>query len=896
MMSTDNNNTPHNDHRKFDGRMYAAALAYYGLPTDYKRTFKQKTLTDWNTGEVLCGKDGKPRTTLVACKAAQESAQGNAVWVQVNQTFEGAALNTSGDYKYPKKAANSDIQMIKNITTDFEYPQKPSVAHGIGRALAHYIVSQGLAAEELPVEESGAGCHIVLPIPTIETTPETAELWNKAVYEVVKTHIQPEFDRLVKAAGILMDMGGFDISRVLSSPGTWRPYRPDKHDCDALKSGYLRRWLTPYGDGRYPERHECEKLATLIRDAYVRLTEEAQKPKEAYRSIQGHTTPATNPQTWIKDYASNHPITDRSALFHSLVSATYLKFGEDAVFAAEGQINELSGQKYNGRLRAEIERSLVKTVKEQQRPTVIINRQLPEMVKDALDALMSVESDTPTIFVRANHLIKVTKDKKRRTPIILEMGTSELRSALSRSADYYRLKEKNDVLIRVPVTPPKDIVESIVSPEDPSQWPFPVLDAIVSIPVMRPDGTILHTPGYDPQTQLYYQPTPDIAHCTIPSTPTQEDARAAAAKLHHVFAEFPYTTQADRANALAAVLTPFIRQTMHDQDHVPIGILDAASPGTGKSMHASIISILATGSPMSAFPAPDSDEEWDKKIFSELLEGNTMICIDNINGVLQSTKLDIVLTNHIYRGRVLGRSQMVGVENRATWLATGNNVKLGGDLPDRCYWIRMVAATSNPEEREFEIKDLMGYVKAHRVELIEAILTMIRAWYMAGKPKDKSLRPFRTYTHWSHTVGSILHFAGVEGFLTDRKERQSSQDSDRKEWTVFLRAWYNHYGDRAITLKEFKSDCKIENDVFSDKKNAGSDAGSDLFFSLPEDYREIMREGKKNFSQVFGKALQARSERRYGDENFYLKREDNTRTNTAAWRVFAGSAGSAGSV
>jgi hypothetical protein len=368
MMSTDINNTPHSDHRKFDGRMYAAALAYYGLPTDYKRTFKQKTLTDRNTGEILRGKDGKPRTTLVACKAAQESAQGNAVWVQVNRTFEGAAFNTSGDYKYPKKAANSDIQMIKNITTDFEYPPNPSIAHGIGRALAHYIVSQGLAAEELPVEESGAGCHIVLPIPTIETTPETAELWNKAVYEVVKTHIQPEFDRLVKAAGIVMDMGGFDISRVLSSPGTWRPYRPDKHDCDALKSGYLRRWLSPYVDGRYPERKENEKLATLIRDAYKRLTEEAQKLKEA-PTTQRRTTITGDPQLWIHDYASNHPNTDRSALFHSLVSATYLKFGEGTVFAVEEQINELSGQKYNGRLRAEIERSLASVAKEQQVPT-----------------------------------------------------------------------------------------------------------------------------------------------------------------------------------------------------------------------------------------------------------------------------------------------------------------------------------------------------------------------------------------------------------------------------------------------------------------------------------------------------------------------------------------------
>lgn len=876
--------------RKFDSKMYAAALAYYGLPADYNRTFKQKIIVDKTTGEPLCDKNGKPKTTLISCKAAQESFAGNAVWVQINQTFEGAALNGSGEYRYPKKAKNEDIQWIENISSDFEYPPDPSIAYQIGLELAQYLVSQGLAADGLPVEDSGAGCHIVLPIPAIETTPETAKRWNDAVAEVVNTSIKPAFKRLIDQAGIEMDLEGFDISRVLSAPGTWRPYRPDKQDCDALKEGYSRRWLTPYTDDQYPERKECEKLAELIREAYTRLELSATLPNTTPREKRVSTNTG-DPLQWITEYATNNPKPDRSTLFYSLVNATYQEFGEDAVYEFDETINKLSGEKYNGRLREEIKRSLARVM--QRKPEVIINRQLPEMVKDALNALMLVERDNPTIFVRANRLIKVARDKKQWTPIILEMGTSELRSALSRTAQYYRLKEKDGGLIKVPVTPPKDIVESIVSPEDPSEWPFPVLDAIVSIPVMRPDGTILSTPGYDPQTRLYYQPTPDIANCKIPDQPTQNDARNACTKLLHLIEEFPFTTQADRANALAAIITPFIRQAMNDRDDVPIGVLDAASPGTGKGMLACIIFILATGSRMVALPAPDSEEEWDKKIVTELLEGNTMICIDNISGALQSTKLEIVLTTHIYKGRMLGYSQSVRAENRATWIATGNNVKLAGDLPERCYWVRMVATTSNPEAREFKIPDLMGYVEEHRAELIVAILTMIRAWYIAGKPKDKKLRPFRTFTNWSDTAGSILYYAGVEGFLTDRTTRKNDLDDERKEWTIFLRAWHSRFKGEWITTKEIKQACSTKSDLFAGSgSDAGSDAGSDFLSTLPEEYQEMVKEDKKNFSQVFGKALQARSERRYGDENYYLTRGENNRSNSATWRVFAGSEGS----
>src|SRR6266487_111030 len=525
---------------------------------------------------------------------------------------------------------------------------------------------------------------------------------------------------------------------------------------------------------------------------------------------------------------------------------------------------------------------------DEEKPRVVIGRQLTEMVNDAIKALACAEADNPTIFVQANKLVKVAIDKKRNRHIILHMGTPEIRAALARSANYYRLKEKGGAWYEVPITPPTDIVESVVSPENPGAWPFHPLDAIVGVPVIRPNGTIVDAPGYDAETMIYYAPTPDLKHCQIPQKPSKQDAIDAMAKIENIIAEFPFAEQADRANALAAMLTPFIRQSLRETDDVPLGVLDAASPSTGKGLLASVISLLATGLRMSAMPAPDSEEEWDKKIVTELIEGNTFIVIDNIPGILKSAKLEAVLTARYYKGRILGRSQSANPENRATWLATGNNLKLAGDLPERCYWIRMVAPTSDPEARVFTIPDLMEYVIEHRCELVTAILTVIRAWYVAGKPLDKRLGNFRTFTTWSNTVGSILHYAGIEGFLSDRIRRKDEIDVDRKQWAKFLRAWYEKFGSDGITSGQIKQAISAG----SATSLAGSDEVPDFFFALPEDLQALYSEHPEKFSARLGKALEKRLDRRFGAENFYLQRGVPNRKNVSTWKVVAWSAGS----
>jgi len=88
---------------------------------------------------------------------------------------------------------------------------------------------------------------------------------------------------------------------------------------------------------------------------------------------------------------------------------------------------------------------------------------------------------------------------------------------------------------------------------------------------------------------------------------------------------------------------------------------------------------------------------------------------------------------------------------KASFLASGNNVRLAGDMPRRYYRVPLDAKCTTPflrtgpePGRNFTIDDLKSWTQQHRVELLAPLLTLVRAWYLAGKPKPK-IKPLGSF-------------------------------------------------------------------------------------------------------------------------------------------------------
>jgi putative DNA primase/helicase len=88
---------------------------------------------------------------------------------------------------------------------------------------------------------------------------------------------------------------------------------------------------------------------------------------------------------------------------------------------------------------------------------------------------------------------------------------------------------------------------------------------------------------------------------------------------------------------------------------------------------------------------------------------------------LDSDALCMALTSPTIADRMFRTFDKLLLQVRCAWIATGNNIQLGGDMPRRCYWIPLDAKNSQPFRRTgFRHANLRGWVKEHRDDLIVA--------------------------------------------------------------------------------------------------------------------------------------------------------------------------------
>ncbi len=525
-------------------------------------------------------------------------------------------------------------------------------------------------------------------------------------------------------------------------------------------------------------------------------------------------------------------------------------------------------------------------------PNIILtDAQLPETVDQCIKAIELEQSKSRWLFIRSSRLVNVAHDEQKRLRIY-EMGVINVTGALIISANFFTVrmpKDPDKPPVYTPARPPREISEQILARVHQKPFlPFPPLLGLTEVPILRPDGSICDRPGYDPETQLYYMPPTDSKSPHVPTNPTARDVKEALDLIWDLFGEFCYASEADRANTLALLMTPIIRPAI--KGDVPLAGIDACKAGSGKGILAHSVAMIATGRSASILTPPSTEEEWGKCLMAMLMEGQTVICIDNVIGRLQSAKLDGVLTSEISQGRVLGQSATAHVPNMATWIATGNNLQLGGDLARRSYWIRLDPKMSRPWMRKgFRYPNLVEAVRQRRMELVRALLILIRVWYVSGQPQASDLPAMGTFSPWVQTIGSILAHVGVPGFLGNQLRHYEATDEISQQWETFLQAWYDKLGSNWVKVADIIA---LMNEPVTGQSSMQEDQVSiDLAEALPERLQILFQERPNSFKNRLGQELKKRVGERFGENNLHLEHQKQLHTKVSFWRVIAGNAG-----
>jgi hypothetical protein len=460
----------------------------------------------------------------------------------------------------------------------------------------------------------------------------------------------------------------------------------------------------------------------------------------------------------------------------------------------------------------------------------------------------------PNTYVRAGTLVVISEARGKVT--VTDVGEDRLRALLTEHAVTYRDTPRGKARALPSVT----TCRAILAREN---WPgVPELIGVVSTPVLRPDGTVLQAPGYDTATKLYLHRRVEVPN--VPDQPSPVLISAALdLLLNRMLIDFPWVSDADKANYLAAVFTQILRP--HIGGLSPLIDLTAPERGSGKTLLADLIRHLF-GADMR--PWPEHDAEMRKSITAALRETQPAVIFDNVpaRSVVEYPSLAMVLTNPEWTDRVLGRTKQISLPNDRLWMVTGTNVRVGGDLAQRTLLVRIDPNQPRPDLRtDFVIPDLEGWVQEHRGQVLHALLTLARAWIAAGAPRaDFAMRGF---TRWACALGGLLAFHGMKGFLGNRQEIEP-YDEDAEIWSAFLSAWHARFGDEAVSAK----------DLLAGVDNWG--AGDDWSTVFP---RVGDGDGAAPSVKLFQRMLKERSGRWYGP--FAVRGRQDGHSKTWVWWV-----------
>lgn len=412
---------------------------------------------------------------------------------------------------------------------------------------------------------------------------------------------------------------------------------------------------------------------------------------------------------------------------------------------------------------------------------------IARVVDEAQQAL--VADAAGLLYQRGGTLVHIVRDGAKEikgltrppgAPVICVMETARLTELVSSAARWMKYDARSEE--DKPCLPPSWVAPTLLAR---GAWGFPYLEAVVESPCLRPDGTVLDRPGYDAATGILYEP--QLAYPPVPPLPTEDEVTDACRTLMEPLEEFPFKGEEDRAAAVAAVLSIVARPAI--KGPVPMFVVTAPTPGTGKSLLVDAIVQSASGRSPARFSNPREDDEFKKFLFSVCLEGATTVHMDNVEGALGSPALSMALTAVEIRDRILSTNRTATVPHRAVWFATGNNIQFKGDTYRRVVPINLDAGVEKPEERQFRRVDLHAFLSEAKPRLVCAALTVLRGYLAAGAPSTGK-SPFGSYEAWDALVrGAVLHSFNLDP-CSGREELREQSDRSLDDLGNLLSAWH----------------------------------------------------------------------------------------------------------
>jgi len=291
--------------------------------------------------------------------------------------------------------------------------------------------------------------------------------------------------------------------------------------------------------------------------------------------------------------------------------------------------------------------------------------------------------------------------------------------------------------------------------------------------------------------------------------------------IYEMLKEFVLKSNQDYVNAIAGLITPFLRGLYPKFNcRTPVFFYLANRERAGKDYLAGITGLVYEGVALEEPPICNSEMKWTsddelrKKILSALLAGRKRLHFVNNKGYLDNAVFEGIITSEKYTDRILGKNESPIFDNEMEFSLSGNvGISFTPDLANRSRFARLFLEIEDANARKFERPDLHKWVLENRELILSAIYALVRNWIEKGSP-DGSVS-FASFPEWARICGGIMEAAGYDSPCTPDKEVLTlGGDSETMDMKSLFELCYERKPDTPITKYEIRQIIEAE-DIFT---------------------------------------------------------------------------------
>ena len=425
---------------------------------------------------------------------------------------------------------------------------------------------------------------------------------------------------------------------------------------------------------------------------------------------------------------------------------------------------------------------------------IIVNRSYYNILEDIYDAFTRW-NDPPRYFCRGGNIVRLKVNDHSEMEIINEQHISR---RLGKFANYIRINGRTGIVSQIA---PLQRFGGELMPF--LQDGLSEIRSVSSIPIYDDNLVLIDKPGFHEGSGIYFSPDESL---NIPNVPY--DGIAGLKILKNVVCDFPFVTESDRCHWIVGLLQTFVRNLINGP--TPIYLMDAPTPGSGKTLLAKMMSLVIIGKLCALHTVTaDDNDEIRKKITTVLGQNSEMLVLDNLSGKLNSSALASLVTHTTWTDRILGTNNQITIENKAVMIITSNNLIISEEMGRRMARIRIEPDTDSPGRRDiskFVHPSIEQWILQHRGEIIWACISIIEHWKRTGAKLGK--RTIGSFEQWGAIMSGILESINYDHLMENQQSLIEASDDDRMELESFYANWWQEFGDQLVTSKELVKLCQ----------------------------------------------------------------------------------------